>query len=39
VAAIQAQAQDAIAALDAFAPSPSRDALIGLAQREIDRSL
>ncbi|MFU8887691.1 MAG: polyprenyl synthetase family protein [Trueperaceae bacterium] len=36
---IQAQAQDAIAALDAFVPSPSRDALVGLAQREIDRSL
>ena len=39
VAVIQAQAEDAIAALDGFAPSPSRDALIGMAQREIDRSL
>ncbi|MFO8149376.1 MAG: polyprenyl synthetase family protein [Trueperaceae bacterium] len=38
-AVIQAQAEDAIAALDAFAPSPSRDALVGMAQREIDRSL
>ncbi len=38
-AAIQAQAADAIAALDAFAASPARDALVGLAQREIDRSL
>ena len=38
-AVIKAQAEDAIAALDVFSPSPSRDALILLAQREIDRSL
>ena len=38
-AVIQAQAEEAIAALDAFAPSESRDALVGMAQREIDRSL
>lgn len=38
-AVIKAQAEDAIAALDAFAPSPSRDALVDMAQREIDRSL
>ena len=38
-AIIHAQAEDAIAALDAFPPSPARDALAGLAQREIDRSL
>lgn len=38
-ATIQAEAEDAIAALDAFPASPSRDALAGLAQREIDRSL
>jgi octaprenyl-diphosphate synthase len=38
-AVIKTQAEAAIAALDVFAPSPSRDALIGLAQREIDRSL
>jgi octaprenyl-diphosphate synthase len=38
-AVVQTQAADAIAALDAFAASPARDALIGLAQREIDRSL
>ena len=38
-AVIKSHAEDAIAALDAFAPSPSRDALVGMAQREIDRSL
>jgi octaprenyl-diphosphate synthase len=38
-AVIKAQAEDAIAALDAFAPSPSRDTLVDMAQREIDRSL
>jgi len=38
-AIVHAQAEDAIAALDAFPPSPARDALAGLAQREIDRSL
>jgi len=38
-AAVQAQAEDAITALGVFAPSPARAALIGLAQRELDRSL
>jgi octaprenyl-diphosphate synthase len=38
-AVVKAQAEEAIAALDVFAPSPSRDALVGMAQREIDRSL
>jgi len=38
-AVIKSHAEDAIAALAAFAPSPSRDALVGMAQREIDRSL
>jgi geranylgeranyl pyrophosphate synthase len=33
-----AEAEDAIAALDAFPPSPARDALTALAQREIERS-
>ncbi len=37
-AAIVAQAEAAIAALDAFPPSPARAALVELAQREIERS-
>ena len=36
-AAIAAEAEDAIAALDAFPPSPAREALASLAQREIER--
>jgi len=38
VALIVAEAEDAIAALDAFPPSEARAALTALAQREIDRS-
>ena len=37
-AAIVREARAAIASLDAFAPSPARDALAGLARREIERS-
>lgn len=37
-AAIVREARAAIASLDAFAPSPARDALAGLAHREIERS-
>lgn len=38
-AAIEREAREAIAALDAFAPSPARAALVALAQRELDRTL
>jgi len=36
---IVAEAREAIAALEAFAPSPAREALTQLAQREIDRTV